>query len=116
MIEAIYQATRCPLQFLPMGDPLAKPWAPRPRVSITVPDGPVSGMVELVAATDDAVRFTRFDWLLNGRTVASGRTYLWNSRAVPNGLHTIRAVARGLAPMRHQGFQDVVVDVLNPVK
>ncbi len=113
MIEAMYQATRSPLQLLPMGDPLAKPWAPRPKVTIKAPQGPVSGMVELGAATDDAVQFTRFDWLLNGRVVARGRTFLWNSREVPDGLHTIRAVARGMAPIRHQGFQDVVLDVRN---
>jgi uncharacterized protein (TIGR03790 family) len=114
MIEAVYQATRCPLQILPMGDPLAKPWAPRPRVTIKAPDSPVSGMVELVASNDDAVRFTQFEWLLNGRRVARGRTFLWNSRAVPNGLHTIRAVTGGLPPMRHQSFQDLVLDVRNP--
>lgn len=116
MIEALYQATRCPLQILPMGDPLAKPWAPGPRVTVTAPDGPVAGMVEFGASTDDAIRFPRIDWLLDGRMIASGRTFLWNSRAVPNGLHTIRAVARGLAPMRHQGFNEVVVNVGNPAK
>lgn len=113
MIEAIYQATRCPLQLLPMGDPLVKPWAPRPRVTLSVPEGPLAGMVEFSAASDDAVMFTRFDWLLNGRTVASGRTFLWNSRSVSDGLHTLRAVARGMAPMRHQGFQEVVIEVRN---
>ncbi len=113
MIEAIYQATRSPLQLLPMGDPLAKPWAPRPAVTIKAPQGPVAGMVELSATADDAVQFTRFDWLLNGRAVARGRSFVWNSRDVPDGLHTIRAVARGMAPMRHQGFQEVVVEVRN---
>lgn len=115
-IEALYQATRCPIQLLPTGDPLAKPWAPKPRVTLTLPEGPLAGMVEFTATADDAVQFTRFDWLIDGRTVASGRTFLWNSRSVPDGLHAIRAVARGMAPMRHQGFQEAMVNVRNAAK
>lgn len=113
MIESIYQSIRCPLQLLPVGDPLSKPWAPRPRVSVQIPDDPLSGIVEITASCDDTVQFTRFDWVLDGRTVASGRTFLWNSRGVPDGIHTLRAVARGMAPMRHQGFKEVVIEVRN---
>jgi len=114
MIEALYHATRCPLQLLPMGDPLAKPWAPKTRVTIDAPNKPVAGMVELTATCDDPANFTQFDWLLNGRKVARGRKFLWNSRSEPNGPHRIRAIAVAKAPMRHQSFQDVVIDVLNP--
>ncbi len=113
MIEAIYHATRCPLQLLPMGDPLAKPWAPKTRVTIQAPEESVAGMVELVAASDDAENFTHFDWLLNGRKVARGRRFLWNSRSEPNGLHRIRAVAIAKGTVRHQSFQDVMLDVRN---
>ena len=34
MIESIYLATVCPLQLLPVGDPLASPWAERPHPRI----------------------------------------------------------------------------------
>lgn len=115
MVEAIYQSVRCPLQLLPVGDPLARPWGVIPRVSVAgLPTGPVSGRVEVSATTDQPDLFSRFDWLVDGRPVGSGATHLLDTVLLSNGTHRLRAVARNRGPLRHNGHAEVAFEVRNP--
>ncbi len=115
-IESLYQSVRSPLQILPVGDPLSKPWAPRNELAIAVASEPLSGMVEMKASLADEKPevFYRFQWLIDGRVVASGRNFVWNSRTVKDGRHLVRVVARHqLESVRHQNFVEIEVEVIN---
>ena len=99
-----------------MGDPLAKPWAPRIEPVIAPVAGPLAGIVELKAEVkgEDPAVFLRFNWLVDGKLAASGRNFVWNTRNVPDGAHVVRVVVRRqLESVRHQGFAEIRVDVAN---
>jgi hypothetical protein len=114
MIEAIYQSVRCPYQLLPLGDPLAKPWGQVVSVQIAVPTKPVSGRaVSFSVQSDTPSDSLKFDWLVNGRVAGNGRTFLWDSQSVPDGVHRIRVVARTAGQVRHSGFHEISVEVKN---
>ena len=105
MIEAVYLATACPLQLLPLGDPLASPWAerPKPRIEGAGADGaPLSGTVTLRAAWDGAAPM-RADWLVDGRRVGTGRELDLDTTALGNGTHRIRLVTRSRGDIRVPG-------------
>ena len=115
-IESVYQSVRCPLQILPVGDPLSKPWAPRNEPSIQRQDGELSGMVEMTASLADEKPevYYRFQWLVDGKAVGNGRTFVWNSRGVKDGRHWVRVVARHqLESVRHQNFAEIEVEIRN---
>jgi len=114
MIEALYQSVRSPYQLLPIGDPLANPWGRVIPVEITVPPEPVSGRAVSFSAQSDATADNlRFDWLVNGRAAGQGRTFLWDTQSVPDGIHRIRVVARTAGQVRHSGFHEVEIKVQN---
>lgn len=115
-IESIYQATACPLQLLPVGDPLCRPWAPAMKPLIKAPSGPLSGMADFTASVENERPevFLRFTWLVDGRTVGSGRNFVWNTRNFEDGQHIVRVVVRHhLESVRHQSFADIEVEVQN---
>ena len=115
MIESIYLATVCPLQLLPVGDPLASPWAerPRPRIEGVPADGkPLAGTLALRAVWDDKSPM-RFDWLVDGCRVGSGRDFRLDTTALENGLHRIRVVARTRGDLRIPGEAEIKVEVEN---
>ncbi len=115
-IESVYQSIRCPLQILPVGDPLSKPWAPKNEPFIQRKDGELSGLVEMTASLADERPevYYRFQWLVDGRAVGTGRTFVWNSRGVKDGRHFVRLVARHqLESVRHQNFTEIGVEVRN---
>ena len=115
MIESIYLATACPLQLLPVGDPMASPWAERPKPRIEgagTGDAPLSGSVALRAAGDAATSM-RFDWLIDGRLVGTGREHVLDTTALPNGRHRIRLVARTRGDLRIPGEAELRVEIAN---
>ena len=111
MIEAIYLATACPLQLLPVGDPLASPCAVRPEPRIAGADTVApGGDVELRAECADASRM-RFDWLIDGRYAGRGAEL---RLSLPPGRHRVRLVARGRGDVRVPGEAEVRLDVPAP--
>ena len=115
-IESFYQSVLSPLQILPVGDPLSKPWAPRIDPVIASVEGDLSGTVELRAEVrdEDPAVFFRFTWLVDGRQAATGRTFVWNTRGAADGEHVVRVVVRRqLESVRHQGFAERRVVVAN---
>jgi len=117
-MEAFYASVKCPLQQLPMGDPLSCPWAPEVKPAIEGADAaaPVSGAVTLRASLPDGAR-ARFTWLVDGRPAGDGPTLFWNTRSWEDGRHTVRLAARLLdAPFRPQGFVETAFTVRNGVR
>lgn len=116
-LEAWTQSVRCPLQQLPLGDPLAKPWAPRVEPVLEAPAGDrVRGRVELRASLPGKRdrKMPLFTWLVDGRAVASGRSFLWDTTRLPDGPHVVRAVVREtIDGIRHQGFYELAYIVEN---
>ena len=117
-IEAWYQSVRCPLQQLPLGDPLAKPWAPllEPVVEGPSDEAPVSGRVEFSASLPGkyARKPPLFTWLVDGKAAGTGRTFLWDTTRWEDGPHAVRAVVRETRDgIRHQGFYEMAFYVEN---
>ena len=115
-IESFYQSVRSPLQILPLGDALSKPWAPRLEPIITAPDSPLLGTVSFQGSVKNERRdvFYRFQWLVDGRVVSVGRTFVWNTRSVSDGSHTLRLVVRRqIESVRHQNYTECSVVVAN---
>ena len=116
-LEAWTQSVRCPLQQLPIGDPLAKPWAPRVEPALEAPPGDrVRGRVELRASLPGKRdrKMPLFTWLVDGRAVATGRSFLWDTTRLPDGPHVVRAVVREtVGGIRHQGFYELAYIVEN---
>ena len=115
-IESFYQSVRCPLQTLPLGDPLANPWGEAIEVRIDAPEAPLSGLVEFNAdiLNERTDTFYRFQWLVNDILVSTGRTFVWDTRATANGVHKIRLIARHqLERVKPQGFAEIQVTVDN---
>ena len=114
-IESFYQSVRCPLQTLPIGDPLANPWGEAVEARIDAPEGSLSGLVTLTASLENerADVFYRFQWLVDGVAAGTARSFVWDTRKASDGAHVIRVVARRqLENVKHQGFAEarVVVD------
>ena len=115
-IEALYLSVLSPLQTLPLGDPLTKPWAEKIDVRIESPEGDLSGSVEFTAVIENERPdvFYRFQWLVDGRQTGTSRTLVWDTRPVRNGSHTIRVIVRRqLEKVRPQGFDEITVKVQN---
>ena len=122
VLEALYLSTACPLQLLPMGDPLAAPWAPKISVHIVNRPETVSGPKTLFTArrrnadpVNSPVDMENAEtiWLTDGHFTATGDEFLFDSTQLPNGRHTIRAVVRTPGPLRHQCFDEVEFTVAN---
>ncbi len=118
MAEALYASIRCPLQILPLGDPLSKPWAPRLVPAIegveagSVLAGPVALRIRPPEGLPEAQM--RCTWMLDGAAVGSGSFLLWDTRSVADGRHVLRLVVQDrAAPARPQGFASVAVTVRN---
>lgn len=112
ILESFYQSIRCPLQVLLIGEPLAAPWSPASALTVR---GLESGeldrltLVEAVVAPRNGETFTRFLFLMDGRTLrpaGTARRVLLDPAALEPGRHTLRAVAYGVGPVRGQLFAE----------
>jgi hypothetical protein len=89
-----------------------------PLVAVTSPAGgqTVSGAVPITASASDNVGVTRIDYLQDGQVLAVFSppvfTVSWNTALVPNGTHTLTAVARDAAGNRTTSAA-ISVTVLN---
>ena len=116
-LEALYASVRCPLQLLPLGDPLSAPWAPRlaPRIDGLPAGGAASAALVLRAVPPEGAPAAgvRYDWLVDGRPAGRGATFVWNVASSSPGIHEVRLVARVPQPsgVRLQGFARAEVEV-----
>jgi len=117
LIESLYQALRCPLQIMLVGDPLAAPWGPRDKLAIRgLPGDAVSGAVT-VRGEPDAAAAHRYrqeqEYLVDGRVVGRGEKLQLDTRELADGPHTLRVVARRRGLVRSQVFAEQEIKVRN---
>jgi uncharacterized protein (TIGR03790 family) len=109
-LESFYQSIRQPLQYLPVGDPLAAPWKPKGEVQ-------VEGLEETMGATNRYLRvsvksegttiWTAFRFFIDGKEAGGGplgADWPWNPSTCAPGPHEIRIVVRSAGLLRHQVF------------
>jgi hypothetical protein len=109
MLESFFQAIRCPLQILLVGDPLAQPWAPADGLALAgVPAGGTAGRFTVEARVDPAARrhYGRFLFLLDGRPVGREPRLELDAARLTEGAHTVRAVASRSGLVRTQVFAE----------
>lgn len=116
-IEAFFQALRCPLQILLIGDPLAAPWSPSSTISI---GGIESGIlsqgnhqITVALQSPPGESFGQFLYLLDGIPMESRSrrpTITLNSSSLPAGRHRFRAVAYQTGSTRSQIFTELELE------
>jgi hypothetical protein len=120
LVEAFYQSVHSPYQLLIVGDPLCKPWAVTPRVSVkgVEPGSVVRGAVKLTpaATVDGGQAMEAFELYVDGQLVAEcqpGETLPLDSTRVPDGYHELRVVAIGPPPIESRGRRIIPMRVDN---
>jgi len=111
LLEAMAQAVACPLQSLPIGDPLLAPWARPPGATlINLHEGTLglTGVLEFAASSwAGPTRGGGTYYMLDGRTVlAAGEPPILRLKAsdLEDGWHELRAVIYGPGTVRHQSM------------
>jgi hypothetical protein len=102
LAEAFYQSVYSPYQLLLVGDPLCRPWADPPQVSVTgvKPNAVVRGTLTLkpTAALVHGKAVEEFELFVDGQRVARGQpgdALSLDSTLVSDGHHEMRIVAVG---------------------
>ncbi len=110
LAEAFYQSVHGPYQLLIVGDPLCRPWANIPRVTVEgVPTGAsVKGTLTLKPSATFArdSKVDHFELFIDGwrRTVCQpGETFQWDTARLADGYHEFRVVAVEAGLIRSQG-------------
>jgi hypothetical protein len=116
LAEAFYQSIYSPYQLLIVGDPLCRPWARVPTVSVTgVESGAiVRGALTLkpTATVAEGGAMAGFELFLDGQRVANckpGGSLELDTAKAADGYHELRVVATGPAPIESQGRQIIPV-------
>ncbi|MCE5266716.1 MAG: hypothetical protein LLG00_02385 [Planctomycetaceae bacterium] len=136
LAEAFYQSVHGPYQLLIVGDPLCRPWATIPQVSVSgVTAGTsVRGRLELKPSVEQAANSPserptarsadqspqeaadHFELFVDGLRRAEcppGETLSLDTTGLPDGYHELRVVAVGPAPIESQGRQIIPVRFSN---
>ena len=120
LAEAFYQSVAGPYQLLIVGDPLCRPWAMIPKVSVTgiEPGAVVRGNLTLkpTAAVADGKPVSTFGLVVDGLRVAEckpGETLAFDTTKLADGFHELRVVAVGSEPIESQGRQIIPVRLEN---
>lgn len=120
MAEAFYQSVHGPYQLLIVGDPLCRPWADIPRVSVAgVKDGAtVKGRLTLEPSVTSTGKATanRFELFVDGVRTAKcspGGTLALNTATLADGYHELRVVGIGPSPIESQGRKIIAVRTAN---
>jgi hypothetical protein len=109
LAEAFYQSVYAPYQLLIVGDPLCRPWAEVPRVSVAgvKANDVVHGILTLTpTAMPASDLISRFALCVDGRRIGEclpgGRLSL-DTRNFADGYHELRVVAFGPEPIESSG-------------
>jgi hypothetical protein len=109
LVEAFYQAVRGPYQLLIVGDPLCRPWAEIPKVSVAaMPSDTVSGTLSLTptAVLPQGKPVEGFGLFVDGARAAvckPGASLTFDTTLLADGHHELRVVAIGSGPIESQG-------------
>jgi uncharacterized protein (TIGR03790 family) len=117
-LESYMQSVRCPLQLLPVGDPLSKPWSrpiPLTLISLEETTRPLSGEISFMASSLTAEPGMNYLFLLSGRYLPAPHAtpgIRLHSKNLADGWHELRAVAYSPGPVRRQGHArlDILID------
>ncbi len=120
LAEAFYQSVHAPYQLLILGDPLCRPWANIPSVSVegiepgtTVKETLVFRPSATVSGNAKVERFRLFvDGLFSAECEAGGILTL-NTTQFADGHHELRIVAIQSGPIRSQGRQILAITTDN---
>jgi hypothetical protein len=120
LAEAFYLSTQGPYQLLVLGDPLCRPWALIPKVSVAgVSDGSMlQGKASLTptAALFGNRQVDHFEFYVDGHRIsesAPGATIEFDTTQVGDGYHELRVVAVDDTPVETQGRWFGAVSVVN---
>jgi hypothetical protein len=120
LAEAFYQSVYGPYQLLIVGDPLCRPWANIPRVSVAgVKAGEsVRGRLTLEPSVTSSGKAAarRFELFVDGVRVTScepGKSLSLDTATLPDGFHELRVVGIGPAPIESQGRKIIAVRTAN---
>jgi hypothetical protein len=120
LAEAFYQSVWAPYQLLIVGDPLCRPWADIPRVSVAGVEAKatVQGRLKLepTIKADDNVSVDHFELFVDGLRTGEcepTRTLSLDTTALPDGYHELRVVAVGRAPIETQGRRIIAIHTAN---
>ena len=109
LAEAFYQSVHGPYQLLIVGDPLCRPWAKIPKITVKGADagGRVKGKLTLQpAAQTNGETVDRFELFLDGvrvQTVAPNMPFEIDTERYPDGAHEARVVGIEADPIESQG-------------
>jgi uncharacterized protein (TIGR03790 family) len=120
LAEAFYQAVLGPYQLLIVGDPLCRPWAKIPRVSVTgVKSGTVvrgSQAIHPSATLPGGAAVDRFELFVDGVRWAAckpGGELPLHTASLADGYHELRIVAVAPPPIESQGRVIIPIEVNN---
>jgi hypothetical protein len=120
LAEAFYQSVRGPYQLLIVGDPLCRPWADIPQVSVAgvqagaTVQGPLALRPTAVPAGKNGV--DHFELFVDGLRLTScvpGGTLKLDTNLLADGAHELRVVAIEAGAIRSQGRQILPVTTDN---
>lgn len=120
LTEAFYQSILCPYQLLIVGDPLCRPWANIPEVTVSGVEAgaTVTGPLHIEPKAQfagDAVA-QRFDFFVDGLRVLEcrpGDSLDLDTAKLADGYHELRIVAIESSPIRSQGRRIVPITTAN---
>jgi hypothetical protein len=108
--ESFYQSVLCPYQLLIVGDPLCRPWANIPELTVAglTANEIVHGEIKLQpeARFADGVEADRFEMLLDGQKIRecpAGGVLEFNTVQVADGAHELRVAALSKGPVISRG-------------
>lgn len=107
IIESFYQSILSPMQILLLGDPLARPWARTPNITVInlEQSDQITGQAHFFARmfqTIDPRLEPKYEFHLNGNPIASGLAdgqIGLDTNRIPDGHHRLRAVISTRAPV-----------------
>ena len=118
--ESFYQSVLCPYQLLIVGDPLCRPWANIPEITVDgLPSGgAVGGNLKLTpkARFADGVEAQHFEMVLDGVKLLecpAGGSFEFNTAALSDGAHELRIVAASKGPLASWGKKIIAFNCAN---
>ena len=123
--EAFGRSIASPYQYLGVGDPLCRPWARIPTVTLTgvEPGAVVEGEISLDAATawpdsfgDDRPAVDRYELFVDGlrvRTFGAKEPIAFDTAELPDGDHVLTLAAFGDDPVETRGTARLPVRIAN---
>ncbi|MEX0585947.1 MAG: hypothetical protein WD176_04850 [Pirellulales bacterium] len=118
LAEAFYQSVFWPYQLLIVGDPLCRPWAKIPQVTVSgvTAKAKVKGSIALRPTAKGGATIARFELFVDGvrhSKCKPGAALTLDTTTLPDGYHELRVVAIDATPIETQGRAVIPVAIDN---